>query len=268
MSVIFSPQHGTMIDRINPINRLHPLARGLYSWRLCVPGDMSGKYWVDLASLTNVGTLTNMANPGTLASGRAAGGTGHWGSIAFDGSDDVVIPTVTPGFNSWTLAVSVFQISAFTSYRTIFGVSGNSWYLKDQKSTYFAAADRAATNVIPANTWTNLALVHNNLSLAHYTNGIPNGSNALPGAITLQTGNRIGALDTGGFPFTGRMDNFKLYNRPLTDTEVLQLHTEDQLMWPGLLRRVRANKVYFVPEAPGGLSIPIAAHHYRQMAGV
>lgn len=93
---MLNPGLHQQIHWTHPLNRNHPLSRGLLARWLCVPGQLGfGSYsWRDLRGV-NHGTLTSMTPAG--AWGGAAGRPGGWGALRFNesGTDDYVSATVS-----------------------------------------------------------------------------------------------------------------------------------------------------------------------------
>lgn len=86
----------------------------------------------------------------------------------------------------------------------------------------------APTNSIPQSTWTHLACVYNpSAGLAKmYVNGVEvtltnNGGSPLTTPLVLNAGNMIiGNRSIFDFPFKGQLDEFRLWNRALTQAEI------------------------------------------------
>ena len=80
----------------------------------------------------------------------------------------------------------------------------------------------AGTQQLPINSWTHLAATYDGATQKLYVNGAPAGSRTQTGAIALSNGAfRIGGNSVwGGEYFTGYIDEVRVYNRALTQTEV------------------------------------------------
>lgn len=89
-----------------PINRSHPLNRGLNCWHMSLPGRTGGNRILDLVN-KNHGTLTN--GP-TWQSG--AGRPGSFGSIGFDGSNDYI------GFSQLSFSTDV-TVSCWVTWSSL-----------------------------------------------------------------------------------------------------------------------------------------------------
>ena len=77
------------------------------------------------------------------------------------------------------------------------------------------------TASIPLNTWTHLATTYDGATLRLFVNGSQVGSRAISGAISVSTSPlRIGGNAIWGEYFSGRIDEVRIYNRALTQTEI------------------------------------------------
>ena len=74
---------------------------------------------------------------------------------------------------------------------------------------------------IPLNTWTHLTATYDNAMLRLYVNGTLVRSSAMSGALLTSTGAlRIGGNNVWGEFFQGSIDEVRIYNRALTQTEI------------------------------------------------
>jgi hypothetical protein len=86
-----------------------------------------------------------------------------------------------------------------------------------------ANVDRSAvgTTAIPLNTWSHVAATYDGTTLRLYVNGVQVGSRAQTGTLRTTTGPlRLGGNDLWGEYFHGIMDDVRIYNRALTQTEI------------------------------------------------
>ena len=79
----------------------------------------------------------------------------------------------------------------------------------------------AGISPLPLNTWTHLAATYDGAILRLYVNGQQVDSQARTGAIQVSTGLlRLGGNAVWGEWFAGRIDDVRIYNRPLTANEI------------------------------------------------
>jgi hypothetical protein len=79
----------------------------------------------------------------------------------------------------------------------------------------------AGLSPLPVNVWTHLAATYDGTTLRLYVNGGQVGSQAAIGAIQASTGLlRLGGNAVWGEWFAGRIDDVRIYNRPLTGAEI------------------------------------------------
>lgn len=180
----------------------------------------SGTDWIDLSKNNNNGVLTN--GP-TYSSANG-------GSIVFDGSNDCVVVNNNANILSKTnyTKISWFYISSYL-YNIISG--GNSgqhamWLagtenLRAGHNGYWSTV--VSTTKLSLNTWYFGAVSFNTTTgWKLYVNGI---QEATSNDTTTYTGDDeilIGAYGTGSNLFHGRIATAQVYNRVLTDQEILQ----------------------------------------------
>jgi hypothetical protein len=84
-----------------------------------------------------------------------------------------------------------------------------------------AARDARGTGQLAAKTWTHLATTYDGTTLRMYVNGTLVGSRAISGSIATSTGAlRIGGTQAWGEWFNGVIDEVRVYDRALTQTQV------------------------------------------------
>ena len=105
---------------------------------------------------------------------------------------------------------------------------GYSLYANDNSpwpavTVQIANVDRSAvgTTALPLNTWSHVAATYDGTTLRLYVNGVQVGSRAQTGTLRTTTGPlRLGGNDLWGEFFHGIMDDVRIYNRALTQTEI------------------------------------------------
>jgi concanavalin A-like lectin/glucanase superfamily protein/Big-like domain-containing protein len=108
------------------------------------------------------------------------------------------------------------------------------------------------TAVLPTNQWTHLATTYDGANLRLYVNGLLVRTTAATGSITTSTGAlRIGGNTIFSEWFAGKLDEVRVYNRALTQTE---LQTD---MTRGAANDVTAPTVISSSPAGGSIDIPI-----------
>ena len=171
-----------------------------------------GTTWRDLEGNTN-GTLT--AGPVFKKN--------NGGSIAFDGTDDRV--SLGTGANVYRgLFTTNFWVK-FSSFNTVLlGHSGTYAPYIATSSVVYIRNSQGYHSInsfsLSTDTWENITLTRNYTDVKFYHNG------GVVGSITMgdagQYLSTLGAYANGGFPLSGEVSIFNLYNRALTATEVAQ----------------------------------------------
>jgi hypothetical protein len=171
-------------------------------------------------------------NNGAAVNGAltSAGKFGNGG--LFDGiNDGINVGTVSPAtaatFSSW-----VYINSTNVDFGTIFGnwgVGGNAYYIGTAPGTpstikvYFNTAFVYDVTNVPVNSWAHLVVTHDGTTASTYINGVLVKSQA--STLIASTGVTGIGYDVGraGYPFNGKIDEARIYNRALSNDEVLKL---------------------------------------------
>ena len=82
---------------------------------------------------------------------------------------------------------------------------------------------------LPINTWTHLAVTYNGSTLTLYRNGVAVATSTVSGTLSPTTGTlQIGASQFGEY-FKGLIDEVRIYNRALSDTEIQTIYQQDSV---------------------------------------
>ena len=248
------------------LNPGHPLSEGLVGCWLFNEG--AGGLVQDLSPNRNHGLLTNMAP----ASDWVVGPRGP--ALDFDGSNDYV--SIPNRLDIPALPFSIYarikRVST-SGYRAIVS-KADSWATNDMRFELYLDTSTQTINFgdaaggvefsysPPLNTWVDIAIVAKTGGTSLYVNGTLNES---LGGFSLGTdttaGVYIGSFNGNQEYWQGQIDFIAISFKPYSGSEIYQLYAEPFCMIkaPGPAR-------YFSLPAVGGLSIPIAVHHYKQMS--
>ena len=245
------------------VNTAHPLAKGLVGCFLF--NERSGNIANDSSRNLNTGTIT--------------GANWDGGTLKFNGTTTYVI---TP-HNQFDKDIGTF-ISSF-SHDVASSDATLRWLFDSDGTRHSIWRDTAGVTHrinsyvdgrggifnIPdygANSWHHIAFMWNKHAdtLNCYWDGVeipetPLGSFA---TTALGTNLHLGARYTNNNLWNGAIEYIFLYNRELTGSEVQTLKINPYQMLEPVFNEVLFG--YVAPVA-GGLSIPIAYHHYRQLHG-
>lgn len=258
-----------MLGRVllrDPVNRHHPLSRGLVSWWLTLPPLDGGARLYDIAGL-NPGTLSGMGSNGGWRGTTRPGGLGQ---LLFDGSNDLIdtLGTVDTfahiqntgvfALGGWiapdsSLSAEVAVIaSTNTSNEKGFYIS---WNASNQKKlSMFAGRGSGGTvflvtapnNSLLADGWHHFLVSGNGSNVRVFVDGVFVATAAVG---TLSSGSSTRLTNIGAFPraagpagfFKGAADDVMLWSRGLSDAEARALYEESRLGLPTLLRRDQPN---------------------------
>lgn len=242
----------------NPVNRTCPLNRGLVGWWLC-GRPYRGATWYDLCG-NNHGTLTNM-DPATDWVGPIH--SGAWGSLDFDGSNDLIdIPHSSDieVFGSRFSVAIWLRANASGSYATIFSKGNNVRLHRDNATAglYGVIVGLVSGGVFTTSasffdaTPHHLVLTYDATNINIYRDGQLATASAVSGTPTGGgTTNLSLSQAAGGAIYSGRRDDFRLWNRAITSLEVQQVYLDSLRGYPNTLNRLR-RPIHYADTGGGG----------------
>ena len=223
--------------------------------------------WKDLSGNNNNGTLTNFAL--STASGWDGNNTNP-SKLTFDGANDYV-KTNNPSpfkFSNTTPFTIEFWISAINQFdhRTVFScsetvgtnrksvdikISGFETLWVNISGNFFNSIFVSAQNQFPYERWTHVTVTYDGLSMGSgvkiYSNGILQSSSVLFDNLIPFTINSpwvLGTPLTGEYGFQGSLGDVRVYNKALSQEEVLQNYQSEQSKYfqgPNIVTLLPAN---------------------------
>jgi len=269
-----------IVNWINPVNRNYSLNRGLVAWYLVTPNNRGGLLFRDLVSKYDA-TLTNMdpATDWVVAGDRPSG----FGAIDMDGSDDSLIPA---SFSKIKAIEQGITVSAWIKPSTITGRRDVvAHWLASGTNRHFLLLHSSSANgkvlfaistigsdtisidsvdVLIINEWTFIAGTYDQANLKCFINGIEENTVAQTGTLhtTASAVYQLGNSFAAGVDYGGLIDDVRIYDRSLSNADILLLYQLSKNGYGSLLNRIRP-----IAKAVGGLSIPVAMHHYTKNIG-
>lgn len=147
-------------------------------------------------------------------------------AYTFDGVDDYIdIPTLG-AYQTFSLVVWVKFTS--TNLMNTFGGSGAGWYpsVSVGKTAWYDGVDwRFSNSQINDNNWHNIAYVFDNDTFSIFVDGISEYSGVL-GSFTNGAITQIGRISAGQRVFNGSLDDIRIYDRALNQSEILAIVNE------------------------------------------
>ena len=237
-----------------PVNLNHPLAQGLVSWWLALPGLDGGQKWYDVIGGYH-GTLTNMT---TSASGwRSTTRPGGWRHLLFDGVNDNIstaarVPVAS--FSTGSTYIAWAQTTSTASSRGYGGdpsmpilgdTTANVWIgwgvTGGVQNFMYAGTGPFATGTVAVNdgAWHFLAVVHDRTTgnIQLYTDGIADGSGTSAWNGIFPAVNSIGRGFSSSDLWNGFLDDVRIYSRALSAAEIFDLYANSRTGYPGLLNQ-------------------------------
>ena len=177
----------------------------------------------DSSTNANNGTLTNGPTPALGKLGQA---------LSFDGVDDYVDHgnPASLQFSSGTFSAAFWiKPNLLGSYQAIIGHGVGSYkvMLWSDNAISLARAGTAATSgpVLSTNQWQHVVVVNNiGTDAKFYVNGVLIATNAFTHTYSYASNIRLGDSIGETQPFSGSLDDVRVYNRELTASEVTQLY--------------------------------------------
>lgn len=260
------------INLAQPVNRSHPLNRGLVAWYLSLPGDgRKGFRWLDLCGRHH-GTLTNM-DPATGRVG-AQGRPGGFGAIRFSTSNNTnrvqsasasALPTSASAawaFSFWHRTAANASLSQYFGFGVTLPNSddpGKNRYCLNFNSNYYWWGDARDWDTGIAfdadNTWHHVLFTTPGGSatptISLYVDGTFRASGSPSGSLTT-AGTTItagSAHSSGASSPNASIDDCCIFNRHLSASEIRARHDLSRRGDSGMLSRVR--RYWLVPEIGG-----------------
>lgn len=172
---------------------------------------------LDLSGNSNNGTFFNLT-AASFAQGKVGGAlTFSNGSVEFGASPPLGGASVFSIFG-WV------NSSLNTGYRTVYANSALGFWIKAGQIDWFSGVDHLGATVMSNSLWYHVGFTSNGTTLRGYVNGAQDMSVTF--AATLPTGSAtgIGAHGNNTEPFSGMIDDVRIYNRALDPWEVIELY--------------------------------------------
>ena len=175
-------------------------------------------------------------NRGVLNGNVTQGATGILGgtSYSFDGSGDYVELPDDSLFSVSKVTISVWiNRNGSKSEEYIFDGRGHQYWIKEEdgaeKPRFGLRISGSSYGIVgselPNGDWTHVVGVYDGSQLKLFMDGELVNSTSAIGSIDESSGNQqIGRYQGGGYNFQGKIQEVRLYNRPLTDSEVQYLY--------------------------------------------
>lgn len=234
---MFSP-YTKILNYGNLVNRQASLNRNLLQWIRVLPQRFGGLTIWNALNYNN-GTISAPAGGNSNVWSRISP-PGGFGSLYFNGgvggtnSIDFNLETITGDLTTacWIKTPSPANLQVLIGCHPDPGSPYPGWsiflsVITSSKINFWSQGYGAwvSGNTAIGTNWTHIAVSLIGTSLTFYINGIPDGT-VTTAAPTSYTGSkRLGATASGGlYPYIGYMDDIRIYNRGLSNTEIAQLY--------------------------------------------
>jgi glucose/arabinose dehydrogenase len=217
------------------------------------PPGLVAAYGFNEGSGPTAGDLSGIGNAGSV-SGASWTTSGKYGkALSFDGTNDVVVIPDASSLdltNGMTLEAWVYPTTTLSSWRAILQKETDAYFLNANTSgdrpgvggTFAGSCCTVlqGTSALPLNQWTHVAGTYDGAQLRLYVNGTQVASQSRTGNLQVTgTPLRIGGNTYGTEFFPGRLDEVRVYNRALSQSEI-QTDMSTPLPEPGALSQIGA----------------------------
>ena len=201
-----------------------------------LPSGTVAAYGFNEGTGTVLGDASGNLNTGTR-SGASWTTSGRYGSaLSFNGTSNLVNVNDAPTLDlttAMTLEAWVYPTISSGSRPVVFkettGGLAYALYANDSALRPAVYINTGGSDIIvrgrsslPLNTWTHLSATYDGTTLILYVNGIPTNGASATGTISVSAGLlRIGGSTVSAQYFRGRIDEVRIYNRALAQSEIL-----------------------------------------------
>jgi hypothetical protein len=183
----------------------------------------SGSTTYDATGNGNSGTITGATwtNQGKFGNALTFNGTNSLVTIGDSASLHLSTGMTLETWVYPTAPLSVWTDLVYKAVDTYFLFASSDSGVPAGGATFSAFSPIYAPSPLPLNTWTHLAVTYDSTMVRLYVNGVLAGSQAQTAPIAASTNPlTIGGDRTFGQYFTGKIDEIRVYNRALTQSQI------------------------------------------------
>ena len=191
-------------------------------------------YSFDEGAGTTVTDLSGNGNTGTLSSTTWTNSGKYGNALLFNGTSSRVTINDAPSLHltaAMTLEAWVNPSAVRSAWEDVIYKANDNYYLEGTSSVSGLPGAGATvgstdatilgTAALPVNTWTHLALTYDGTALRLYVNGVQVSTQAISGNLVTSTNPlQIGSDSLYGQYFTGMIDEVRIYNAALSQTQI------------------------------------------------
>lgn len=255
------------------VNKQHPLARGLKTWKRALPGRRTGLKVFDLVNRAYDGTITN-----GNADWFGRGPVNSHGAWNFDGTDDEITQAAVVATTNFTVALAFRATNLSFDYAlwdsgsqaTALNLalwSGGLLILHDAGVDNFSSA-----NTITAGRWVFGGVSKSGDTGANVTFYVYEpiarfygaDGTASVGTVTTPSGTAKWGRSVTYSDFNGQMNDMMIWDRALSAAEWNQLFAQHRAGWYSLENRARRKWFPGTAAAPAGDAVPQVWSQYRR----
>ena len=247
-AVAASTTYRYRVRAVDAAGNVSPYSNAAEATTLATPAGLVGAWAFGEGSGTTSADTSGNNNTATIqgASWSTAGRFGN--ALSFNGSGSIVQVASSASLNltsAMTLSAWVNPAAAQSGWRTIMQRQVDAYFLNASNDTgalrpsgggTFGGSTQFVTGTTanPVNAWTHVAMTYDSTTVRLYVNGTQVATRAQTGTIqSSSTPLWIGGNQPYGEFFNGLLDEVRVYNRALSQTEI-QTDMTTPLNWTGL----------------------------------
>ena len=261
---------GTDIDWSCPVRWDHPLNQGLLAWYLFVPGAIGGSTWINLADVPRWKMTLFGSIPTQTAWNDIPVRTGGWGGLKLAKTSshycEHFLPAVTAeplSMTGWfrrtdtaTNVIASIGTTGSSARHSLIANSVGPVVTATSVTSIGQASSASSAATASASVWHHGAAVFAAAADRRaYVDGGGKGVETTSRAVSGMNATDIGTEYSLGSRinfFGGQLDSIKIWNRVLSDADVLADYEEGKQHYPSLLNRVKRRRSYNAAAAAGG----------------
>jgi len=200
----------------------------------------TGTTWYDISGNDNIGTLNN--GPTWVNSGTTS-------YLSFDGSNDYVTFSQVPSLTNQLTMECLFYMNSFVSSQDRLISNGDNYVLYFTSSSNLnfymnnQGGDISTSGTFVGN-WKHIVATYNGTTKGLYVDGVLKSSANATGNIPNGNILNLGAYQNdSSYTFNGRLNQVRIYNKALSQSEILQNYYNGPIVTSGLTMALDAGNL-------------------------
>jgi hypothetical protein len=200
----------------------------------------TGTTWYDISGNDNIGTLNN--GPTWVNSGTTS-------YLSFDGSNDYVTFSQVPSLTNQLTMECLFYMNSFVSGQDRLISNGDNYvlYFTSSSNLNFYMGNQGgdiSTSGTFVGNWKHIVATYNGITKELYVDGVLKSSANATGNTPNGNILNLGAYQNdSSYTFNGRLNQVRIYNKALSQSEILQNYYKGPIVTSGLTMALDASNI-------------------------